>query len=260
MGFFNFRVNRSIGIDLGIVNILVYSKKYKKIVLNEFFVVVVEREIKRVLVVGNEVKEMFGKIFDIIVVVRFLSEGVIVDYDIIEVMIKYFIKKIFGLYSFFMLEIMICVFIDVIGVEKRVVLEVVILVGVKKVYLIEEVRVVVLGLGMDIVVFEGNMIIDIGGGFIDVVIIFFGGIVVSKIIRVVGNNFDFDIIKYVKKIYNFLIGDRIVEEIKMKIGIVFLLEEEEIMEVKGRDLLMGLFKVVIIIFEEVREVIKDFLD
>lgn len=261
MGFFNFRANRSIGIDLGTANTLVYSKKHKKIVLNEPSVVAVERETKKVLAVGNEAREMLGKTPDTIVAVKPLSEGVIADYDITEAMIKYFIKKIFGSYSFFMPEIMICVPIDVTGVEKRAVLEAAISAGAKKAYLIEEARAAALGSGMDIAAPEGNMIIDIGGGSTDVAIISLGGTVVSRTIRVAGNNFDNDIIKYVKKTYNLLIGDRTAEEIKMRIGTALPLEEEEeTMEVKGRDLLMGLPKVVTITSEEVREAIKDSLD
>jgi len=132
--------------------------------------------------------------------------------------------------------------------------------GAKKAYLIEEARAAALGSGMDIAAPEGNMIIDIGGGSTDVAIISLGGTVVSKTIRVAGNNFDNDIIKYVKKTYNLLIGDRTAEDIKMKIGTALPLEEEETMEVKGRDLLMGLPKVVTITSEEVREAIKDSLD
>ena len=260
MGFFNFKANRSIGIDLGTANTLVYSKKHNKIVLNEPSVVAVERETKKVLAVGNEAKEMLGKTPDTIVAVKPLSEGVIADYDITEAMIKYFIKKIFGSYNFFMLEIMICVPIDVTGVEKRAVLEAAISAGAKKAYLIEEARAAALGSGMDISVPEGNMIIDIGGGSTDVAVISLGGTVVSRTIRVAGNNFDADIIKYVKKTYNLLIGDRTAEEIKIKIGTALPLEEEETMEVKGRDLIMGLPKVVTISSEEVREAIKDSLN
>ena len=260
MGLFNFKANRSIGIDLGTANTLVYSKKHNKIVLNEPSVVAVERETKKVLAVGNEAKEMLGKTPDTIVAVKPLSEGVIADYDITEAMIKYFIKKIFGSYNFFMPEIMICVPIDVTGVEKRAVLEAAISAGAKKAYLIEEARAAALGSGMDISVPEGNMIIDIGGGSTDVAVISLGGTVVSRTIRVAGNNFDADIIKYVKKTYNLLIGDRTAEEIKIKIGTALPLEEEETMEVKGRDLIMGLPKVVTISSEEVREAIKDSLN
>lgn len=260
MGIFNFKANRSIGIDLGTANTLVYSKKHKRIVLNEPSVVAVERETKKVLAVGNEAKEMLGKTPDTIVAVKPLSEGVIADYDITEAMIKYFIKKIFGTYNFFMPEIMICVPIDVTGVEKRAVLEAAISAGAKRAYLIEEARAAALGSGMDISVSEGNMIIDIGGGSTDVAVISLGGTVVSRTIRVAGNNFDADIIKYVKKTYNLLIGDRTAEEIKIKIGTALPLEEEETMEIKGRDLIMGLPKTVTISSEEVREAIKDSLN
>lgn len=260
MGLFNFKSNRSIGIDLGTANTLVYSKKHKKIVLNEPSVVAVERETRKVLAVGNEAKEMLGKTPDAIVAVKPLSEGVIADYDITEAMIKYFIKKIFGTYRFFMPEIMICVPIDVTGVEKRAVLEAAISAGAKKAYLIEEARAAALGSGMDISAPEGNMIIDIGGGSTDVAVISLGGTVVSRTIRIAGNNFDADIIKYVKKTYNLLIGDKTAEEIKIKIGTALPLEEEETMEIKGRDLIMGLPKTVTISSEEIREAIKDSLN
>ncbi|MCI5724291.1 MAG: rod shape-determining protein [Fusobacterium gastrosuis] len=260
MGLFNFKSNRSIGIDLGTANTLVYSKKHKKIVLNEPSVVAVERETRKVLAVGNEAKEMLGKTPDTIVAVKPLSEGVIADYDITEAMIKYFIKKIFGTYRFFMPEIMICVPIDVTGVEKRAVLEAAISAGAKKAYLIEEARAAALGSGMDISAPEGNMIIDIGGGSTDVAVISLGGTVVSRTIRIAGNNFDADIIKYVKKTYNLLIGDKTAEEIKIKIGTALPLEEEETMEIKGRDLIMGLPKTVTISSEEIREAIKDSLN
>lgn len=260
MGLFNFKSNRSIGIDLGTANTLVYSKKHKKIVLNEPSVVAVERETRKVLAVGNEAKEMLGKTPDTIVAVKPLSEGVIADYDITEAMIKYFIKKIFGTYRLFMPEIMICVPIDVTGVEKRAVLEAAISAGAKRAYLIEEARAAALGSGMDISAPEGNMIIDIGGGSTDVAVISLGGTVVSRTIRTAGNNFDADIIKYVKKTYNLLIGDKTAEEIKIKIGTALPLEKEETMEIKGRDLIMGLPKTMVISSEEVREAIKDSLN
>ncbi len=257
--FPNIGFNRSLGIDLGTANTLVYSKKHRRIVLNEPSVVAVERESRRILAVGNEAKEMLGKTPDTIVAVKPLSEGVIADYDVTEAMIKYFIKKVFGTYSFFMPEIMICVPIDVTGVEKRAVLEAAISAGAKRAYLIEEARAAALGSGMDISVPEGNMIIDIGGGSTDVAVISLGGTVVSKTIRTAGNNFDADIIKYVKKTHNLLIGDKTAEDIKIKIGTALPLEKEEVMTIKGRDLIMGLPKTVEITSEEVREAIHDSL-
>ena len=261
MGLFNFNFGsgKGIGIDLGTANTLVYSKKQKKIVLNEPSVVAVERESRKVLAVGNEAKEMLGKTPDTIVAVKPLSEGVIADYDITEAMIKYFIKKVFGSYNFIMPEIMICVPIDVTGVEKRAVLEAAISAGAKRAYLIEEARAAALGSGLYIAVPEGNMIIDIGGGSTDVAVISLGGTVVSKTIRTAGNNFDIDIIKYVKKTHNLLIGDKTAEEIKIKIGTALPLEEEETIAIKGRDLIMGLPKTVEISSEEVREAINDSL-
>lgn len=250
---------RSIGIDLGTANTLVYSKKHKKIILNEPSVVAVERETRRVLAVGNEAKEMLGKTPGGIVAVKPLSEGVIADYDITEAMIKHFIKKVFGSYSFFMPEIMLCVPIDVTGVEKRAVLEAAINAGAKTAYLIEEARAAALGSGLDIAAPEGNMIIDIGGGSTDIAIISLGGTVVSKTIRTAGNNFDADIIKYIKKTHNLLIGEKTAEEIKIKVGTALPLDEEETILVKGRDLIMGLPKQVTINSEEVREAIKDSL-
>lgn len=211
------------------------------------------------MAVGNEAKEMLGKTPDTIVAVKPLSEGVIADYDITEAMIKYFIKKVFGSYNFIMPEIMICVPIDVTGVEKRAVLEAAISAGAKRAYLIEEARAAALGSGLDIAVPEGNMIIDIGGGSTDVAVISLGGTVVSKTIRTAGNNFDIDIIKYVKKTHNLLIGDKTAEEIKIKIGTALPLEEEETIAIKGRDLIMGLPKTVEISSEEVREAINDSL-
>ncbi len=254
-----FRRNRSIGIDLGTANTLVFSKKHNKIILNEPSVVAVERETRKVLAIGNEAKEMLGKTPDSIVAVKPLSEGVIADYDITAAMIKYFIKKIFGKHSIFLPEVMICVPVDVTSVEKRAVLEAAISAGAKRAYLIEEARAAALGAGMDISVPEGNMIIDIGGGSTDIAVISLGSTVVSQTIRTAGNNFDQDIIKYVKKTHNLLIGDRTAEEIKIKIATALPLEVEETMEIRGRDQIKGLPKTITISSEEIREAISESL-
>ncbi len=259
MGFFKFGFNGGIGIDLGTANTLVYSKKHGKIVLNEPSVVAVDRETRKVLAVGAEARDMLGKTPDTIIAVKPLSEGVIADYDVTEAMIKYFIRKVFGKYNFFMPEIMICVPIDVTGVEKRAVLEAAISAGAKRAYLIEEARAAALGSGMDISAPRGNMIIDIGGGSTDVAVISLGSTVVSKTIRVAGNNFDADIIKYIKKKHNLYIGERTAEDIKIKLGTAIPLEQEETMVIKGRDVIMGLPKSVTISSEEVREALKDSL-
>ena len=140
-------------------------------------------------------KDMIGKTPDHIIAVRPLKEGVIADYDITEAMIKYFIKKVFGQHNFILPEVMICVPIEVTGVEKRAVLEAAISAGAKRAYLIEEARAAALGSGIDISAPEGSMIIDVGGGSTDIAVISLGGTVVSSSIRVAGNNFDEDIIK-----------------------------------------------------------------
>ncbi len=253
------RVQKSIGIDLGTANTLVYNKQKEEIVLNEPSVVAVDKETKKVLAVGQEAKEMLGKTPDHIIAVRPLSEGVIADYDITEAMIKYFIKKIFGKMNFMLPEVMICVPIEVTGVEKRAVLEAAISAGAKRAYLIEEARAAALGSGIDISAPEGNMIVDIGGGSTDIAVISLGGTVVSTSIRTAGNNFDEDIIKYIKKTHNLLIGEKTAEQIKIQVGTALPLEEEEIMTIKGRDLMTGLPKPITITSSEVLEAIEDSL-
>jgi len=191
--------------------------------------------------------------------VRPLMEGVIADYDITEAMIKYFIKKIFGKMNFMLPEVMICVPIEVTGVEKRAVLEAAISAGAKRAYLIEEARAAALGSGIDISAPEGNMIVDIGGGSTDIAVISLGGTVVSTSIRTAGNNFDEDIIKYIKKTHNLLIGEKTAEQIKIQVGTALPLEEAELMTIKGRDLMTGLPKPITITSAEVLEAIEDSL-
>ena len=254
-----FNINKSIGIDLGTANTLVYYKQKEKIVLNEPSVVAIDRDTKKVLAVGTEAKEMLGKTPDHIIAVRPLKEGVIADIDVTEAMIKYFIRKVFGKYNIFLPEVMICVPIEVTGVEKRAVLEAALNAGAKRAYLIEEGRAAAIGSGLDISAPEGSMIVDIGGGSTDIAVISLGGTVVSKSIRIAGNNFDEDIIRFVKKTHNLLIGDRTAEYIKMKIGAAIPLKEEEFLDVKGRDLISGLPKTISLSSHEVLEAINDSL-
>lgn len=254
-----FRIQKSIGIDLGTANTLVYHKQREKIVLNEPSVVALDKETKQVMAVGKEAKDMIGKTPDNIIAVRPLREGVIADYDITEAMIKYFIKKVFGKYNIFLPEVMICVPIEVTGVERRAVLEAALSAGAKRAYIIEEARAAALGAGIDIGAAEGSMIVDIGGGSTDIAVISLGETVVSRSIRIAGNNFDDDIIKYVKKTHNLLIGDKTAEYIKMSIGSALPLDEEETVEVKGRDLLEGLPKTIVLSSSEVLEAIEESL-
>lgn len=262
MGFLRgsmFGIKRSIGIDLGTANTLVYYKQKEKIVLNEPSVVAIHKDTKKVLAVGKEARDMLGKTPDSIIAVRPLREGVIADYDITAAMIKYFVKKVLGDFPIFLPEIMICVPIEVTGVERRAVREAAMEAGAKDVHTIEEARAAALGAGIDITAPEGSMIVDIGGGSTDIAVISLGGTVVSKSIRIAGNNFDEDIVRYVKKVHNLLIGDRTAEHVKIKIGSALPLEETEFLEVKGRDLVTGLPKTIKLSSSEVLEAIKDSL-
>ena len=247
-----FRLNKSISIDLGTSNILIYDKQKNKIVLNEPSVVAKDRKTNQVIAVGKEAREMLGKTPDSIVAVKPLSDGVISDIDSTRAMISEFIKKIYGP-GLSRPEVMICVPIEVTTVEKRALFDAII--NAKKVYLIEEGRAAVMGVGIDISRPEGNMVIDIGGGSTDIAILSIDEIVASKSIRVASNIFDQDIIRYVKTKFNLLIGDRTAETIKKQIGTAIIEETPLTMQVKGRDLLDGIPKELTINSNEVREAI-----
>jgi len=252
-------MQKSIGIDLGTANTLVYHKQKEEIVLNEPSVVALDKETKKVLAVGQEAKEMLGKTPDHIIAVRPLSEGVIADYDITEAMIKYFIKKIFVRINFMLPEVMICVPIEVTGVEKRAVLEAAISAGAKRAYLIEEARAAALGSGIDISAPEGNMIVDIGGGSTDIAVISLGGIVKTSSLRVAGDKFDNAIVQYIRQKHSLLIGEKTAEDIKVNVGTAMETEEELTIEISGRNILNGLPKNVVINSTEVREALEELI-
>lgn len=251
-----FRVKKSIAIDLGTSNVLIYDKQRKKVVLNEPSVVVKDRKTGEVIAVGSEAKEMLGKTSDSVVVIRPLREGVITDIDATREMLNAFIRKIYGA-SPFRPEIMICVPIEVTSIERKAIFDATI--GAKKIYLIEEGRAAVLGSGVNISLPEGNTVIDVGGGSTDIAILSLDEIVSSKSIRVASNKFDEDIIKYVKKKFNLLIGDKTAEEVKKKIGTAIEVSEEEnlVSKIKGRDLVTGIPTEIDITSNQVYEAIKD---
>lgn len=251
-----FRVKKSIAIDLGTSNVLIYDKQRKKVVLNEPSVVVKDRKTGEVIAVGSEAKEMLGKTSDSVVVIRPLREGVITDIDATREMLNAFIRKIYGA-SPFRPEIMICVPIEVTSIERKAIFDATI--GAKKIYLIEEGRAAVLGSGVNISLPEGNTVIDVGGGSTDIAILSLDEIVSSKSIRVASNKFDEDIIKYVKKKFNLLIGDKTAEEVKKKIGTAIEVSEEEnlVSKIKGRDLVTGIPTEIDISSNQVYEAIKD---
>lgn len=231
-----------IGIDLGTANVLVYVSG-KGILLEEPSVVAIEKKSKKVLAVGEEARRMIGRTPGNIVAIRPLKDGVISNYDVTEKMLKYFIdqiaeKKGFG--KFFMPRIMVCVPTGVTDVEKRAVEEATREAGAREVYIIEEPIAAAIGAGIDIAQPNGTMIIDIGGGTVDMAVISLGGIVVSESIKVGGDRFDEAITRYMKKQHNLLIGERTAEKIKIDVGSAFEREEVVSMKVTGRNLVTGL--------------------
>ena len=249
-----FRLNKSISIDLGTSNVLIYDKQKDKIVLNEPSVVAKDKKTNQIIAVGKEAKEMLGKTPDSIMAVKPLSDGVISDIDSARAMISEFIRKIYGT-GIAKPQVMICVPIEVTTVEKRALFDTII--NAKKVYLIEEGRAAVMGAGVDISKPEGNMVIDIGGGSTDIAILSIDEIVASKSIRVASNIFDKDITRYIRNKFNLLIGDRTAEKIKKEISTAIIEETPLTMQVRGRDLLDGIPKELTINSNEVREAIID---
>ena len=232
-----------IGVDLGTANVLVYIKG-KGVVLREPSVVAIDRDTNKVLAIGEEARKMLGRTPGNIVAIRPLREGVIADYDTTESMLRHFIEKVAGRSFIFKPRIMVCIPSGVTTVEKRAVLEAAVQAGARKTYLIEEPLAAALGAGLDISEPYGAMVVDIGGGTTDVAVISLGGIVASESLRIGGDTFDDAIVRYVKKEYNMMIGERTAEEIKMNIGTAIRGRREGSMEVRGRDLLSGLPKTV----------------
>ena len=232
-----------IGIDLGTANILIFIKG-KGIVLREPAVVAVDRDSNRVLAVGEEARNMIGRTPGNIVAIRPLRDGVIANFDITEAMIRYFIEKIVGKSFVFRPRIMICIPSGVTMVEQRAVQEAAEQAGARKTYLIEEPLAAALGAGLDISDAYGSMVVDIGGGTTDIAVISLGGIVLSDSLRIASDKFDEAIIDYVKRNFNLMIGERTAEDIKINVGAAFEGARHTSMDVRGRDLLTGLPKVV----------------
>ncbi|MDD7511130.1 MAG: rod shape-determining protein [Peptostreptococcaceae bacterium] len=245
-----------VGIDLGTANVLVYIKN-KGIVLNEPAVVAVNKDTDEILAVGEEARRMLGRTPANIVAMRPLRDGVISDYDITERMLKYFIKKTCGTGRFFRPKIMVCVPSGVTEVEKRAVREAATQAGGKDVFLMEEPVAAAIGAGLDIAQPDGSMVIDIGGGTTDVAVISLGGIVASTSVKMAGDKFDDAIIKYMRKAHKLYIGERTGEELKKTIGTAYPREESVSMECRGRDLITGLPKTVIVTSEEIMKALDE---
>ena len=248
--------NKDIGIDLGTANILIYVKG-EGIVLCEPSVVAIDKESGKVLAIGKQAHDMLGRTPGSVIAMRPLKDGVIADFDKTEIMLDYFIKKIKGRTIFSRPRILICCPSNITQVEKNAIREVAERTGAKKVYVEEEPKVAAVGAGLEISSPSGNMVIDIGGGTTDIAVLSLNGIVYSESIKVAGNTFDVDIIKYIKNKYKLLIGEVTAEQIKIKIGTVLNKEKQKQIKVRGRDLLTGLPKTITVTSNEVKEAIKD---
>jgi rod shape-determining protein MreB len=251
-------MDRSLGIDLGTVSVLIYQKG-KGIVLQEPSVVSILRDSGKVLAVGEEAKNMLGKTPGNIIAIQPMKSGVIADYEITEKMLSYFIRKVCGDSKVFRPQVVICVPSGGTEVEKRAVLEATMQAGARKAYLIEEPIAAAIGAGLDISEPYGNMIIDVGGGTSDIAVISLGGIVVGESLRVAGNNFDEDIIKYIKEKHSLMIGEKSAETLKIEIGTAMELKEELFTDIRGRDLVSGLPKSISVGSNEILEAISNSL-
>lgn len=254
-----FSFGKDIGIDLGTANTLMFMKG-KGIILREPSVVALDTRTDTVRYVGQEAKDVIGRTPGSIVAVRPLKDGVIADFDITASMLQIFIKKVFNNSIFARPRVVVCIPSGVTAVERRAVREATFKAGARQVMIIEEPMAAAIGAGLPVAEAQGSMVVDIGGGTSEVAVISLGGIVAARSVRVGGDEFDFSIIQYVKKKHYLLIGERTAEDIKIQIGSAYPFENEEPMDIKGRNLSDGLPKNVSITPTEVREALKEPLE
>jgi len=258
LGYVSGLFSNDMGIDLGTATTLVYVKG-EGIVLCEPSVVALKKgsTINRVLAVGDEAKKMLGRTPGNILAIRPMKDGVIADFDITEAMLRYFIKKVHRRRVLVSPRMVIAIPSGITEVERRAVKDSAMRAGAREVHLVEEPLAAAIGVGLPIHEPAGNMIVDVGGGTTEVAVISLSGVVFSKSIRIAGDELDVAIVEYMKKNYNLMIGERTSEEIKIKIGSAYPLEEELSLEVRGRDLVAGLPKMVNITSEEIRDAISE---
>jgi rod shape-determining protein MreB and related proteins len=249
-------IGRDMAVDLGTANTLVYVRG-KGIVLNEPSVVAINTNTGGILAVGAEAKKMIGRTPGNIVAIRPLKDGVIADFDTTERMLRYFIQKVHKRRHLAKPRIVVCVPSGITGVEQRAVKDAGYAAGARKVYIIEEPMAAAIGAGLPVHEPTGNMVVDIGGGTTEVAVISLGGIVTSQSIRTGGDELDHAIITYVKKEYSLMLGERTAEEIKMAIGSAFPSPDEPHAEIRGRDLVSGLPKTIVVSAEEIRKAIEE---
>ncbi|OGK83275.1 MAG: rod shape-determining protein, partial [Candidatus Rokubacteria bacterium GWC2_70_16] len=248
--------SNDLAIDLGTANTLVYVRG-EGIVMNEPSIVAIHQADHSVLAVGHEAKAMLGRTPGNITAIRPLRDGVIADFDVTEKMLHYFISKVHRRQTLVRPRIVIGVPSGITQVEKRAVRDSAMQAGAREVYLIEEPMAAAIGAGLPIQEPGGNMIVDVGGGTTEVAVISLSGIVYSKSVRIAGDEMDEAIIQYIKKHYNLLVGERRAEEIKIKLGSAYSTGGERLtMEVKGRDLIDGIPKTIVVTDEEIREALR----
>src|SRR5574344_1007324 len=247
---------KDIGIDLGTANVLIYVRG-QGIVLNEPSVVAIDSETREVLAVGKEARDMLGRTPGKVKAIRPLKDGVIADFEVTEIMINYFIKKINGKSMFSRPKILICCPSNITQVEQNAIKDAAERTGAKKVYLEEEPKVAAIGAGLDIGAPCGNMVIDVGGGTPDIALLSLGDIVTPSSIKIAGNAFDQDIIKYIKDNYHLLIGERTAEDIKINFASVYKPSKTSKLEVRGRNLLTGLPDTIEITQEETEKALHE---
>jgi rod shape-determining protein MreB len=255
MGFLNL-VSNDIGIDLGTANTLVFLRG-QGIVLNEPSIVTIEVSSKKVIAVGSEAKEMVGRTPGEIMTIRPLKDGVIADFEITEKLLSNFIRRVVKHRYLMKPRVVISVPSGITEVEKRAVRDSAENAGAREVFLIQEPMAAAIGVGLPVHLPSGIMVIDIGGGTSEIAVIALNGIVNNISIRIGGDEMDEAIMLYLKKNYNLLIGERTAEEIKIKIGSAFALDEEESMEIKGRDLVAGIPKTMKLSSVQVREALSE---
>jgi len=248
--------SNDLAVDLGTANTLIFARG-KGIIVREPSIVAVNTQTNRVEAVGADAKEMLGRTPGNIVAIRPMKDGVIADFEVTEKMLDHFIRKAHGGRRLVRPRIVIGVPSEITQVEKRAVRDSAMRAKATEVYLVEQAMMAAIGAGLPITEPTGNMVVDIGGGTSDVAVISMAGIVYSRSVRVAGNEMDEAIIQYIKRKYNLLIGERTAEEVKMKLGSAFPLDEELTMELKGRDLVEGVPKTIVVSDEEIREALAE---
>ncbi len=242
-------------IDLGTTNVLVHVPK-RGIVINEPSVVAISKADKKVLAVGAEAKEMIGRTPDTIVAERPLKDGVIASYSTTEAMLRYFINKALGGVRLFRPEVMIAVPAGITSTERRAVIDAALAAGARAAYIIKEPVVAAIGADIPIGSASGHMIIDIGGGTAEIAVISLGGIVAWGSVRIGGNRFDQSIAEFIRRKYGLAIGERTAEEVKITIGSAMFMDKPLTMEVKGRDMIMGLPRIITLKSDDITEALQ----